>query len=93
MSRIYALLIVKVYMRMLGNPWNLVIHIHGNELRQIHLIIGAPHRINPSLIIKNFVRCVSIHGRIYAFLFEHQSDGVLLFNEKYVNYSVYKLKD
>ena len=31
-------------------------------------------------------------GRIYAFLVKYQSDGVLLFNEKYVNHShVYKL--
>ena len=31
-------------------------------------------------------------GRIYALLVKYQSDGVLLFNEKYVNHShVYKL--
>ena len=46
MGRIYALLIVKVTMHMLGNPYT-----HGNELRQIHLITGAPHGVNPSLII------------------------------------------
>ena len=26
-------------------------YTHGNELRQIHLITGAPHGVNPSLII------------------------------------------
>ena len=26
-------------------------YTHGNELRQIHLITGVPHGINPSLII------------------------------------------
>ena len=48
MSRIYALPLVKVSMRMLGNPWSLVIYTHGNELRQIH---GAPYRINPTLMM------------------------------------------
>ena len=47
MGRIYALLIVKVSMHMLGNPWSFVIHMG----RQIHLITGAPHGVNPSLII------------------------------------------
>ena len=32
--------------------------------------------------------------RIYAFLVKYQSDGILLFKEKYVNHSnVYNLKD
>ena len=127
------------------NPCSFVM-IHGNELRQLHLITGAPHCVNPSLI--NCLVCVYIWGgfthfllwkllcicleilgpllytwewitsnspnyrgtswrksflnnlldvclymgRIYAFLVKYQSDGVLLFNEKYVNHSyVYKL--
>ena len=40
------------------NPCSFVM-IHGNELRQIHLIIGAPHCVNPSLIK---LLGVSIHG-------------------------------
>ena len=42
---------------------SLVLYTHGNELRQIHLITGAPRGVNPSLIIIiKFIRCVSIHG-------------------------------
>ena len=51
MGRIYALLTVKVSIHVLGNPWSFVIVTHGNELRQIHLITGGPHGVNPSLII------------------------------------------
>ena len=40
--------------------------IHGNELRQIHLITGAPHGVNPSLI-KLLGVCLYM-GRIYALL-------------------------
>ncbi len=28
------------------NPWSFVI-LHGDELRQLHLITGAPHGVNP----------------------------------------------
>ena len=51
MGRIYALLVMKVSMHILENPWSFLIHNHGNELRQIHLITGALHGVNPSLII------------------------------------------
>ena len=48
------------------NPCSSVM-IHGNELRQIHLITGAPHCVNPSLT--KLAWCVSIYmGRIYALL-------------------------
>ena len=40
--------------------------IHGNELRQIHLITGAPHCVYPSLI-KLLGVCLYM-GRIYALL-------------------------
>ena len=66
-------------------------YTHGNELRQIHLITGAPHGVNPSFL-NNLLDVCLYMGRIYAFLVKYQSDGVLLFNEKYVNHShVYKL--
>ena len=53
MGRIYTLLVVKGSMHnMLVNPSKLVLcYTHGNELRQIHLSTGAPHGVNPSLII------------------------------------------
>ena len=41
------------------NPCSFVM-IHGNEL--LHLITGASRGVNPSIIINNFIRCVSIHG-------------------------------
>ena len=64
---------------------------HGNELHHIHLITGAPHGVNPSLII--WLMCLYME-RIYAFLVKHQLDGVLLFNEKYVDHShVYKFNN
>ena len=47
------------------NPCSLVM-IHGNELRQLHLITGAPHCVNPSLI-KLLGVCLYM-GRIYALL-------------------------
>ena len=40
--------------------------IHGNELHQLHLITGAPHGVNPSLI-KLLGVCLYM-GRIYALL-------------------------
>ena len=43
------------------NPCSLAM-IHGNELRQLHLITGAPHCVNPSLI-KLLGVCMSIHGK------------------------------
>ena len=71
------------------NPCSFVI-IRGNELCQIYLITGAPHGVNPSSI--NLLDVCLYMGRIYAFLVKYQSDGVFLFNEKYVNHShVYKL--
>ena len=50
----------------------LVMINHGNELHQIHLITGAPHGVNPSLIncsvcvytwggFTHFVMTVSMH--------------------------------
>ena len=42
------------------NPCSFVM-IHGNELRQLHLITGAPQCVNPSL--KKTAWCVSIHGK------------------------------
>ena len=47
MGRIYALLVVKV--SIYAHAWKSLVfcYIHGNELRQIHLITGAPHGINP----------------------------------------------
>ena len=52
MGRIYALLVVKVSMHIILAWKSLVLcYTHGNELRQIHLITGAPHGVNPSLII------------------------------------------
>ena len=54
MGRIYTLLVVKVSMHMLVNPWSFVIHTHGNELHQIP---GALHGVNPSLID------VCLHGK------------------------------
>ena len=47
------------------NPCSFVM-IHGNELRQIHLITGAPRCVNPSLI-KLLGVCLYM-GRIYALL-------------------------
>ena len=59
---------------MIGNPWSFVIHMEINELHQAHLITGAPHGVNPSLLD---VTCV----------YTSQMHGVLLFNEKYVYHS------
>ena len=47
------------------NPCSFVM-IHGNELRQLHLITGAPQCVNPSLI-KLLGVCLYM-GRIYALL-------------------------
>ena len=47
------------------NPCSFVM-IHGNELRQLHLITGAPHCVNPPLI-KLLGVCLYM-GRIYALL-------------------------
>ena len=74
-----------------GNPWSLVIHMPWNELRKLHLITGAPHGINRSRLSSWLHVCLYM-GKIYAFLIKYQSDGVLLFNEKYANHShAYKL--
>ena len=51
MGRIYALLIVKISMHIYAWKSLVLCYTHGNELRQIHLITGAPHGVNPSLII------------------------------------------
>ena len=50
MGRIYALLIMKVSMHY---AWKSLVlcYTRGNELRQIHLITGAPHGVNPPLVI------------------------------------------
>ena len=47
------------------NPCSFVM-IHGNELRQLHLITGAPHCVNPPLI--NLLGVCLYMGRIYALL-------------------------
>ena len=45
------IILLSVHTKMLYpvNPCSFVMK-HGNELRQIHLISGAPHCVNPSLI-------------------------------------------
>ena len=49
-GRIYALLVVKVSMYYAWKSFVLC-YTHGKELRQIHLFTGAPHGVNPSLLI------------------------------------------
>ena len=89
MGRIYALLVVKVSMHMLGNPWFFVIYIWEWITSNSPNYRGTSWRKS---FLNNLLDVCLYMGRIYAFLVKYQSDGVLLFNGKYVNDShVYKL--
>ena len=89
MGTIYVLLVVNVSMNMLGNPWSFVVHMGMNYVKFTYNYRGTSRRKS---FLNNLLDVCLYMGRIYAFLVKYQSDGVLLFNEKYVNHShVYKL--
>ena len=60
-SIMIVLNVLSVHTKMLYpvNPCSFVM-IHGNKLCQIHLIVGAPHGVNPSL--NKLAWCVSLLG-------------------------------
>ena len=71
--------------------------IHGNELRQIHLIIitGAPHGVNPSLT-KLLSVCLYM-GRIYSLLVANVSVHTLgnlwsfvIYGMNYIKFTNYR---